>query len=317
MIEQVPPTQNNPANPANGDVTIDLGALLSVLYDGKWIIALLTLTFSIASVIYALSLPNVYKSTAILAASESSDSAGLAGLAGNLGGLASLAGVSLGGNSSNAAAEALEILKSWAFIEEFIDDLNISSQVFAVEDWDSKTNQLIYNPELFDVQENKWVRDPSGNKGAAPSSWELYERFTEYLSIVEDKASGFTTIRIEYYSPFIAKEWVDALVTKINRKIQVRDATESERNINFLKEQIKQTPLASMQSVFYELIEEQTKTLMLAKGNSEYVFRTVSESRVAEEKSGPKRALICIFGAMLGAVLGCVIALIRGSKRIS
>jgi LPS O-antigen subunit length determinant protein (WzzB/FepE family) len=69
-----------------------------------------------------------------------------------------------------------------------------------------------------------------------------------------------------------------------------------------------------MQSVFYDLIEDQTKTLMLAKGSTEYVFKTVSESRVAEEKSKPKRALICILGAILGGVLGCVIALVRGLK---
>jgi LPS O-antigen subunit length determinant protein (WzzB/FepE family) len=104
---------------------------------------------------------------------------------------------------------------------------------------------------------------------------------------------------------------VDALLNKINSKLKARDAEEAQKNVTFLKKQIEETPLASMQSVFYDLIEEQTKTLMLAKGSTEYVFRTVSESRVPEQRSKPKRALTCIVGTFLGGFLGVFISLIR------
>jgi uncharacterized protein involved in exopolysaccharide biosynthesis len=63
--------------------------------------------------------------------------------------------------------------------------------------------------------------------------------------------------------------------------------------------------------VFYQLIEEQTKTLMLAEVSGEYVFKTISEAKVAEEKSKPKRALISILGAFLGGMLSLVVVLIR------
>ena len=293
---------------------IDLLDLWRALMSGKWIVVGFTSMFSIAAVLYALSLPNMYTSTVVLAPAESpGDSMGQ--LAGQFGGLASLAGINMGAGGVNKAAEALEVLQSWSFIEEFIQEENIAPQVFAVNGWNPETNELIYDTEIYNPQTQTWTREPPKGKQAEPSSWELYKVFKdEYLSVGEDKVSGFTSLNIEYYSPEVAKIWVDALINKINSKLQARDSKEAEKNVAFLKQQIEQTPLASMQSVFYDLIEDQTKTLMLAKGSTEYVFKTVSESRVAEEKSKPKRALICILGAILGGVLGCVIALVRGLK---
>jgi uncharacterized protein involved in exopolysaccharide biosynthesis len=282
---------------------------------GKWIIIGFTAIFSVASVFYALSLPNMYKSTAVLAPAESSGG-GLGKLVGQFGGLASLAGLNLGGGGggSKKTAEALEILQSWAFIEEFIQEQNIAPQVFAVKGWNPDTNELIYDTEVYDPQTQAWTREPPKGKQAEPSSWELYGRFKEYLSVGADAGSGFTSLNIEYYSPEVAKAWVDELLRKINTKIKYSDTEEAQTNVAFLKQQIEETSLASMQSVFYELIEEQTKTLMLAKGSTEYVFKTVSESRVSEEKSKPKRALICAFGAMLGFVIGCVFTVVHALR---
>jgi LPS O-antigen subunit length determinant protein (WzzB/FepE family) len=291
---------------------IDLLDLWRALMSGKWIVIGSIAAFSIASVFYALSLPNMYKSTAVLAPAESSSGGGLGAIAGQFGGLASLAGVSLDDAGSNKTLEALEILQSWAFIEEFIQEQNIAPQVFAVKGWNQETNELIYNTEVYDPQNQIWTREPPKGKQAKPSSWELYKVFNEvYLNVTEDKETGFSHFDIEYYSPELSKLWVDAVVKKINTKLQMRDAKEAQKNVEYLKSQIEETPLASMQSVFYGLIEEQTKTLMLAKGSSEYVFKTVSESRIAEEKSSPKRSLICIFGGFLGGFFGVFVALIR------
>jgi len=296
------------------DDEIDLLELWRALMRGKWIIIGFTAVFSIASVFYALSLPNMYKSTAVLAPAESAGG-GLSALGGQLGGLASLAGINLGRGASNKTAEAIEILQSWTFIEEFIQEQNISPLVFAVKGWNPETNELIYNTEIYNPQTQTWTREPPKGKQAEPSSWELFGIFGAYLSVGEDKVSGFTSLNDEYYSPEVAKDWADALINKINSKLQARDAKEAEKNVAFLKQQIEQTPLASMQSVFYDLIEEQTKTLMLAKGSTEYVFKTVSESRVSEVKSKPKRALICIVSALSGGLVGSVFALLFGLRK--
>ena len=82
------------------DDEIDLKELFLVLWSGKFIIAAITAVFAITSVLYALSVPNQYKATALLAPAQS-DGGGLSSALGQLGGLASLAGVSIGEGSSS------------------------------------------------------------------------------------------------------------------------------------------------------------------------------------------------------------------------
>jgi LPS O-antigen subunit length determinant protein (WzzB/FepE family) len=66
-----------------------------------------------------------------------------------------------------------------------------------------------------------------------------------------------------------------------------------------------------MREVFYQLIEEQTKSKMLAEASPEYAFVTVSKAMVPEEKSKPKRALVCILGTLLGGMLSVLWVLVR------
>ncbi len=70
-----------------------------------------------------------------------------------------------------------------------------------------------------------------------------------------------------------------------------------------------------MQTVFYKLIEEQTKTQMLAEVNQEYVFKTLDPAVVPEEKAKPKRALMVVLGGILGGMLGIMLVLARHAMR--
>jgi len=66
-----------------------------------------------------------------------------------------------------------------------------------------------------------------------------------------------------------------------------------------------------MQTVFYQLIEQQTKTIMLAEVSQEYVLKTIDPANAPEEKAKPNRALIVILSTMLGGILSVLIVLIR------
>jgi LPS O-antigen subunit length determinant protein (WzzB/FepE family) len=50
---------------------------------------------------------------------------------------------------------------------------------------------------------------------------------------------------------------------------------------------------------------------MLAEASPEYAFVTVSPAMVPEEKTQPKRALICILGTLLGGMLATLLVLVR------
>jgi len=302
----------------SSDDEIDLAELWRAIWSGKWLIISITFIFSLISVLYALNLPDEYKSTVLLAPASSSNSSSLGKLAGQFGGLASLAGINLGGGGAeDQSVIAMEIIKTWGFLEGFIKDNNIQVEVFAAEGWSRSSNQLVIDPDIYDIESNKWVRafNPKKGQKAEPSSWELFEEIKDRISVSQDEASGLISLSVEYYSPEIAKQWTDKLVRAINAHIQKRDREEATKSIAYLNDKIKETNIADMQAVFYQLIEEQTKTLMLAEVSDEYVFKTLSPAKIAEEKSKPKRPVVAILGFLIGGILSTLIVLIRHFMR--
>jgi LPS O-antigen subunit length determinant protein (WzzB/FepE family) len=293
------------------DDEIDLRELFAVLWAGRVKIVAITAIFAIASIFYALSVPNQYKADVLLSPTVSSGG-GLSGALGQLGGLASLAGVSMGGGNNSDGKVAIKIMQSWSFIEGFIDNNNLEVGLSAIYGWDQATNKLLINTATYDPESEKWLSDDG-----MPSSWELYQSFLGRLSVSEDKKSGLLKVSIEYYSPLIAKQWLDLYVAAINAHMQQREMAKVTRNIEYLQIQIKKTSIAEMQEVFYTIIEEQIKNKMLAEASPEFVFYSVSPSMVPEVKSQPKRALICILGTLLGGMLSVLVVLVSHYGRKS
>ena len=301
----------------NSDDEIDLGELWGAIWSGKWIIIAVTAIFAVASVFYALSLPNIYKSQVLLAPASSENSGGLGAISGQLGGLASLAGINLGSSKTDKTGLAIEILKSREFARNFIQNRNILPDVMAAEGWDSSLNTVMYNPEIYDAQTNKWLREVKPPRQSKPSFQEAYIVFSALSNVTQDDTSGMISISVEHYSPYVAKQWVDWLVEDINAEMKARDKQEAERSIAYLQVKIAETNIVEQKTLLYQLIEEQAKTLMFAEVRDEYVFKTIDPALVPELKFKPKRALIVILGLMLGGILSVLFVLIRYFSRVN
>lgn len=294
------------------DDEIDLRHLFFSLWKSKWLIIAITIIFAVGSVIFALSLPNIYKADTLLSPSESSSGGGLSKMAGQLGGLAALAGVNLGGAESSQTELAVQVMQSRQFIESFIKEHDLLVPLMAVSGWDLEKNSLLINEDVYNQDDKTWLRKPEGMRGAKPSSQEAYENFSKnVLSVTQDKDSGLYTVSVMYFSPFVAQKWATWLVEDINKVMRERTITETTQNLAYLNAQLQKTAVADMQSTFYKLIEEQTKSLMLAEVQEEFVFKVIDPAVVPEVKSKPKRALVCILGTLLGFMIGSAIALFR------
>ena len=303
--------QNDTQAPQPYDDEIDLRELFSVVWAGKILIVAITAVFALVSVGYALSLANQYKASAVVSPAQSGGSS-LGAMAGQLGGLASLAGINIGSGESNETQEAMEIMQSWGFMEAFIQTHDLQVPIYAAIGWDKGSNSLKLNSDLYDATSERWlIEDNESGENRAPSSWELYEEFRERVAVSQDKTSGLINISVEYYSPQIAKQWVDLFIITINDYMRARKLEQVNRNIEYLTAQIDKTAIADMREVFYQLVEEQTKSKMLAEASPEYAFVTVSRAMVPEQKSQPKRALVCILGALLGGMLSVLWVLVR------
>lgn len=305
-----------PYPPQSADDGIDLRELFNALWKGKWIIIVTTFVFAVGAVLYALSLPNIYKSDALLAPAESSNGGGLSKMAGQLGGLAALAGVNLGAGESSQTDLAVQVMKSRQFVEAFIKKHDLLVPLMAAKNWDLESNMLILDEELYNSKNSEWLREPDGLRGATPTAQEAFEVFSkEVLNISQDKESGLYTVSVKNYSPYLAQQWVNWLIEDINQVMRERTIAETSQNLAYLNAQLQKTAVTDMQSTFYRLIEEQTKSLMLAEVQEEFIFKVVDPAVVPELKDGPKRALICVLVTLLGGMLGVAIVLVRFAFR--
>lgn len=300
------------------DDEIDLAELWHAIWSGKKLIIAITFVFAVASIAFALSKPNIYKASALLApASAEGGAGGLAALAGQFGGLASMAGINLGGGGSDKTTLALEIIKSRAFIEKFIEKHQLLVPLMASKGWDTASNKLIIDSEVYDTQTQQWVREVKAPKKPEPSPWESYKAFKDILTVSQDKTTSMVTLAIEFYSPEMAKQWLTWLISDINDYVREQDKQEAQNSIDYLKQQLQEVELVNMESVFYQLIEEQTKNMMLVQVNKEYVLKTIDPPQYPDEKDKPKRALIVVLGTMLGGMLSVIIVLVRYFKNKS
>ena len=290
------------------DDDIDLREVFHVLWRAKMLILAVTTFFAISAVLYARSLPNIYESKVLLV--PVSDSSNMK-LPGQLGGLAALAGVNLRGGGSDKTGMAIEVIKSRDFIGRFIEKHELLLPLMAVQSWNRADNTLVINPKAFDVATQQWVRKKKPPYFPKPSLQEAHEKFLKQFNISQDKTTGMVSLSVMHMSPYLAQQWATWLVQEINDEMRNRELNEAQSSIAYLNKQLEQTNIADVRSMLFSLIEEQTKTVMLANVREEYVFKTIDPAVVPEKKAKPSRALICILAVMLGGMLSVMFVLIR------
>lgn len=280
---------------------IDLIEVLLPIWRNKYYVLIITFAFMILSIFYALSLPNIYRSEAVLVPSEQKGS----GLSGQLGGLAALAGVNVGGASgSDKTSLALEILKSRYFISRFIDKHDLYADLMAVKSWEKKTNAIYYNSAVYDSNTSKWI---GGDGNSRPSIQKAYEEFNRVFSVSVEPANNVYKISINHLSPFVSQHWVNLLIKDINEEMRSRDIADSEKSIAYLEKRITETNVSDLKVSLYSLIEEQTKTLMLANVRDEYVFKVIDPAIAPEKRFSPSRSIIVILSSFVGFLLSSVL----------
>ena len=294
------------------DDEVDLLELWSVIWSGKWQIITITFVFAVGLVVYALWLPDIYRTEVLLAPVAQEESGGLGGNLGQLSGLASLAGINLDGASAEVTmkSRALAIVQSRFFIQDFFETHDLLVPFMGSKPGEA-SGTIEIDPELYDETTQQWIREPSPAGNLIPSGQEVYEAFSEILSITEDELTGLVTISLEWYEPRLIKQWMDLLVEDLNNYMREQDTIEAERAIEYLNSRLQETSLVEMRNVFFNLIQQQTQQVMLADSRQEYALETIDPAVVPEIKSAPRRSIICILITLLGGMLSVLIVLLK------
>jgi hypothetical protein len=235
---------------------------------------------------------------------------GISSLSGQLGGLAGLAGISLGGSSDKSLEQIKDLVRSRSFLQGFIERHQLIEEVMAVKDWNRETNQLVYDQNIYNNESKTWVRTAPPGKKVVPSSWEAYPILLSKINIEAQVKKDIFHLSVDHYSPYVAKKWVELLLSDINTFYRQRSKRETQESIAYLRATLEKTEFAEVKTTIYDLIEDQIKSDMLSEVRQEFALETLSGAVLPEDKDHPKRALICILGTIISGVLSIIIALI-------
>lgn len=276
------------------DDTVDLGVLIARLWAGRWWIVASVVLFTAIALAIAFTSTRIYRASVVLVPANAEGADGMEGALGQLGGLASLAGLKLG-SSGLQIEEALAVLRSREFTEEFIRDKNLMP--------------VLYD-EAWDAKENRWLPDAK-----PPTPAQAYKYFHKGIrTIMQDKKTSLVTMHIDWKNAAQAAEWANELVARLNGEMRGRAISQANASLGYLEKELQVTSAVGTRDAINRLIETQIKQRMLATVTQEYTFRIVDKALPpdADDPFRPNKLLLVAGGIGLGGILGICGVLFAG-----
>jgi capsular polysaccharide biosynthesis protein len=290
---------------------IDIIEILSVIWSSKFFIASLTFLFLFFSVLYSISLTNIYTSSALLQINDSNENDGLSSLNSQFGGFASIAGISLPSSGPNKSDYAIETIKSRDFVRHLLQFKGVTENLIAAKSFDRPSKKIIYDSNTYDSVSNKWVREVPLGREKIPSYLEIYPIYNDLLNVSVDSESGFIYLSFSHLSPIFAKDFLDLVIDELNAISKIKDLEESGLALDFLQDQLLTVQQTDMRKTLNAMVETQLKTKMLVNVRKDYLVSAIDSSFIPEIRSSPSRLIICVLGAFFGIVFSILIVLMR------
>jgi uncharacterized protein involved in exopolysaccharide biosynthesis len=264
---------------------IDFVAIFWIIWRQKLLVVTCALIAGVIAVVLAFRAIPIYHAEVVVTEVRDTALGGGSSIASQFGGLASLAGVNI--NANGPSLENKAVLESRGLVEEFVRRNGIVPLM--------NIDPRLPNPLWFAVVRFK----------------------KDVLDMRDDKMKGTTTITMDWPDPAVAAQWANGFVALANALLRERAVQDSTRNITFLNKQVAQTNVLEVQHAMFQLIESQTKTLMLATGRVEYAFTVVDPAVAPQVRASPRRTLMVFSGLIIGGILGSIAAIILNirSKR--
>ncbi len=267
------------SEPVREDQEISLAAVWDVLWRYRLTLAMCSVVAGGVAAAVAFMTTPIYQAQVVVTKVQDQSMAGAGSLMGQLGGLA---GMNL--NASSESNEAVALLRSQYLIGEFLTRNNLVNQMVEKED-----------PE----RRSLW--------------WASRGFRNNVLSIDENTLNGTITVSVKWIEPAVAADWANKFVDLANELMRMRAMKQANSSIAYLQDQLAHTQVIELRRVFTNLIETETKKLMLTNAQPEYSFKFVDPARPPELRIWPQRTLMVIVGGIIGLFLGSIFAFVRHS----
>lgn len=284
---------------------VSLKQIIEIIWERKVLIISISCALSLFSIIYSLSLNDIYTAEAILAPTEDTLSNN-----NNLIGLADLAGFNLGSDSVDKVTLGIETIKSLSFFKTFIANNNVLVHLLASRRWDENTQKVIIDNSIYNESSGKWNLPDNELQNGEPNIQQAYEKFRKLISVSKDFQTGLIILKVDHISPLVAKNWNDWIIRDINKLSQSVEISRSEKAIGHLNEQINLSTYNNARELMFRILETELHNIMIAKTTPDYLFNIIDPAVVSYKKSKPFRSIIVLsftFFGFLASSLGVLI----------
>jgi len=248
--------------------------------------------------IYALSIPNSYKSHTLLAPQEQSKPA----LGGGLAALAGMAGVSLGGGSADASTSLEVILKDYNFNKAVIKKHDLVKRISS----DNQEKNMVFAFGFGGIYRLFSSKNNDKNSSENEKIFSAYKALQSMVSLSSDKKTGLITLGVTAQDRFLAKELVDIYLMELTAHLKQMEIKEVLKKIKFYKQELVVTNDIQLKTQISGLLSSLVQKKVLSSSNEFYVVSQMIEPRVAHvtEKTKPKRSLILVLAVIMSLMIG-------------
>ena len=281
------------------DDRIDVAELFGFLWEGKKTIITVTTVFFLSSIFYALSLNHYYKSTSTLSVIEA-----VSGGGGSMGGLAAIAGISIQ-QVGVKGPRFINTLRSRAFLNHLIStDENILPALMAVKSNDIESKKLIFDPNVYDAANKKWLIPK-------PNYLEAFPYYMTYLYSYYHDMRRIIDVQFEHESPIFAKEFLDTIIREGDKVLREFDMQVSIDSLEYLNVELGTTKLLNIKSSINQMILSQMQTKMTTQLGYNYVVKIIDPPFVPLYPYRPSRRFIVMISTLGGLVISILLILMR------
>ena len=275
---------------------LDVAAIIRFLLRRWLLLALFTIGGGILLLGLSFLLTPKYRAETILAPVEAdSSSSGLSSLLNRYGSLASAVGIDVGGADSTTI-QALALLQSRGFIEQFIMDKALLKELYP--------GDFTGKPGLF--------------RSKPHTLQEAYDGFVrETMLVMQDSGRKLVTLRIEWRDRELAAVWANELVERVNASMRADAILEANKSLEYLRDELKAAEIVELQKSISSLIEAQINRRMLANTRPDYVFKVIDRARPADadRPAFPRKIVFVALGMLLGLAFGVFVAVWKVDAR--
>ncbi len=279
---------------------IDLRELWQTILRGKKVIISVVVLVVSLTVVYALKLPNVYKSEMVLIPTSQDSGPSLGGL----GGLAAMAGVSIGGGGSMTPDVAFNsLLNNYEFMSRFVLKNKILEHYMST-DVDKNYVFALGIRGVYDFFHSS--SDAQEVKNQADAVFAVVKKVQSNFSITSDKKTALITISYmdsdRIYPPKVINAFLkDASKYLVDNNLRIID-----NKLHYFEKEMQRVDAFELRKSLSGMISKILQDKVMMQSKVYYQCDVLTEPSVAyiKDKSKPKRALIVIVAFVTSIILG-------------